>query len=115
MLVGARRWALANSFAVGANRLAECLTLRHGSPGATRPADGAFLDEVTALGLDLGTAAELARESGRRWEAIADQAAAWASEGGASDPAAAITQLTPLVAEVHDLEVRLAAALAEPR
>ncbi len=51
-----------------------------------------FLDEVTALGLDLGTAAELARESGRRWEAIADQAAAWASEGGASDPAAAITR-----------------------
>ncbi|AEG44666.1 BtrH N-terminal domain-containing protein [Isoptericola variabilis] len=94
-----RRFGAEPAYAVGLERLADCLTWAYGSPGATRPAYAEFLMEA-----GLPDAAVLAREAGSRWAAIAD-AAARATE---VEPGAMFADLAARVDEVVAVEERLA-------
>lgn len=101
-----RRFGTPDAFRVGMARLAECLTWAHTAPAAGRPLYGTFLDEAASLtGLPLATAADLAREAGNGWAAIADLAAT------ATDRDRAIPALAALLRPVLEVERRLVAEL----
>lgn len=104
-----RRFGSPEALAVGAERLAECLTTAYTAPGATRPLYAEFLAEAAALtGLDLLPVSRTATEAGRRWVEIADVAAAVTPD---DDPSEVVGRLAGLVAGVVPVEERLAAGL----
>lgn len=104
-----RRFGSPEALAVGADRLADCLTTAYTAPGATRPLYAAFLAEAADLtGLDLLPVSRTATEAGSRWSEVADVAAA-VSPG--DDPAEVVARLAGLVAEVVPIEERLAEGL----
>jgi hypothetical protein len=62
----ARRFADPEAFFAGMTRLHDCLEIEYGAPGAMRPVYASFLDEVGRP-----AAAEVYREAGRAWSAVA--------------------------------------------
>ncbi len=82
-----RRFAAPNGFASALRRLHDCMEVEYTAPGGTRPLYAQFLDEaaggLSAGGLGAGglgagglsEAAELFRQSGEQWSALAGRAA----------------------------------------
>ncbi|WP_336207341.1 DUF4872 domain-containing protein [Nonomuraea sp. LPB2021202275-12-8] len=63
----ARRFADPEAFFIGMTRLHDCLEIEYGAPGAMRPLYAGFLDEAGGR----QAAAEVYREAGSAWSAVA--------------------------------------------
>jgi len=104
-----RRFGSPESFGMSMRRLYECLELSYTAPGGTRPLYADFLDEAAGM-LDrpaLREAAELFRESGARWSALAARAEAHAGEYGELCERRMLLTMTG--ADVRETDKRIAA------
>jgi hypothetical protein len=104
-----RRFGSPESFGTSMRRLYECLELSYTAPGGTRPLYADFLDEAAVM-LDrpaLSDAANLFRESGARWSALAARAEAHAGEYGELCERRMLLTMTG--ADVREIDERIAA------